>query len=1263
MDPADLNDGVEQAPPPVLTIPQSRMQRITATFVNPIRKALGYKDEEPVEPQRQIDPAHGSYTAFAKLLRSPPINDRDKRHVFFAAMKSMTALPEDSPMRAKFNKTFIDIVNNQKRPAPRYLRSPAYHASVTPQPYARSADPSSVSHSLPDAASVFDGLLKAHTFSEHPNAISGMVPAFLAIVSLCLFRTKEDDPEFNDTSPYLDLSPLYGSKPEDEDLVRQKDGRGMLWPDCFFEDRLMFLTPAAQALLIVWNRNHNSIANRLLLEGGFPLPTEDSFSQQKLKEQDDKIFRTARLINCAMFKKVIVEDVLKGLLGLPSVGSTLNLDLLETTRSDDKPPKVNAPEHRSCIEFSLIYHWSFLSSVGDIEWMKGVMEQTFGSKDIADLTLDDYDNAVRNYKTEVDSNRRRRNLPGLLRGDDGLFDDNELAKPGLQAEDSSPGTGFGLGYTTTFGLLVDLVGAIRADPCNSEYTREVLTEWGYNECFGKSDIGSFGALLPKVLSRTLPQNYPYDNTYTLFPFTAQGPGQNALKVLNEQYNRARPCGTKILKTKGAISQVLNNPENYASCYSHNLKALLGGYGFLLGFDTKKLHDADELMILHALLPDKGILSKYAEYFARTADELILAKEGSVDREGSVDVVKDVIEATCSRWICNAMASHSFNWYPPFLIPPYSTMYEQKIPQAQAKYSRHFESYMREYCPPATRHNEAQTLGFPSYVFEFNEPDQAWTARARALKKSRRLMDDIAKTVEKTLATSEETLSERIARVYKEASGLPVGKLSPTPFLSRLAMKHRDTLRHFAGWDAIRNTADLKMLELFRDECWKPLPETQTLSHRDQLRRSLRLRELEEKFRSTRIAANILGLCIMSVMMTEVCARAVEFYLIHGGRDEKEEIIRISKAEPTSDNNRKIMGFIREAQRLALPPGLFRVARGLPDGGETIAQGDGYPEVVVYNGDRVFANFAAQLVATNDMRINPHRPNPYIHGLGFHKCPAISLVDGVLPELFKAIFRMENLRVGEGGRLTGGGTGGKQRSLVRRGTPLRSLIVKFDGVYKPPIRWKEPQSMREKSEWWQHIVHRIKLTLKVVVILFIILGVSILFMKVTPAVPQVHMPSLPRLRMPSIHMPNWFERTPQDAVCRQPLTAFDPWHAETIRPGPDGKPRPIEYTYKSRRPHRLSVVDIDKRDMQLELFVDGQSRGVTTEFTLDKAVDCGEDLRRCLQERFSAGVIEIPPGKHTVKIAWAGKEFVEGTRDIDWGADRVRRFEMLREDCS
>jgi len=46
--------------------------------------------------------------------------------------------------------------------------------------------------------------------------------------------------------------------------LRRLDGTGMMWNDVFAEDRLLFLPPISCALLVLFCRNHNYIAEKLL---------------------------------------------------------------------------------------------------------------------------------------------------------------------------------------------------------------------------------------------------------------------------------------------------------------------------------------------------------------------------------------------------------------------------------------------------------------------------------------------------------------------------------------------------------------------------------------------------------------------------------------------------------------------------------------------------------------------------------------------------------------------------------------------------------------------------------------------------------------------------------------------------------------------------------------------------------------------------------------------------------------------------------------
>ena len=92
---------------------------------------------------------------------------------------------------------------------------------------------------------------------------------------LSLSRTSYAYPSYNETSAYLDLSPLYGVDEIESKEVRVVDGRGMLAPDCFFEDRVIYLSPAVSVLLILLNRNHNvrfPLSRRRNLNSFSPLP-------------------------------------------------------------------------------------------------------------------------------------------------------------------------------------------------------------------------------------------------------------------------------------------------------------------------------------------------------------------------------------------------------------------------------------------------------------------------------------------------------------------------------------------------------------------------------------------------------------------------------------------------------------------------------------------------------------------------------------------------------------------------------------------------------------------------------------------------------------------------------------------------------------------------------------------------------------------------------------------------------------------------------
>jgi len=123
-----------------------------------------------------------------------------------------------------------------------------------------------------------------------------------------------------------------------------------------------------------------------------------------------------------------------------------------------------------------------------------------------------------------------------------------------------------------------------------------------------------------------------------------------------------------------------------------------------------------------------------------------------------------------------------------------------------------------------------------------------------------------------------------------------------------------------------------------------------------------------------------------------------------------------------------------------------------------------------------------------------------------------------------------------------------------------------------------------------------------------------------------------------------------------------WEAAVMAAGQQGVPE-LNYTSNNSTAHRLSVYDVDKRDMRMAIYVDDILRGLTTDFDLDLEEDCGLDVYVCARKNFSAGWLVVPAGKHQVSIQWNGKEFVNGTHEPDLGKNTSRRLFWERADCA
>ncbi|KAJ7803765.1 heme peroxidase [Mycena olivaceomarginata] len=521
--------------------------------------------------------------------------------------------------------------------------------------------------SLPDPGVIFDTLMKARDRKDHPGGNSSLTFAFATLVIHSLFRSDLTDWNVNATSSYLDLSPYQAT----QDLVRNKtEGRGLLYPDSFSEERLIFLPPAASALLVILNRNHNINERGRWTD---PPPTDEKLRAQ----QDEEIFQTARLVNCGHFMGLIMSDYVAGFLGL-SEGNAWNMNAFD-------PIKTKDGNHCS-VEFN----WHPTLSAADQQWTEDVFNR---------LTIQDFGAAFGQTFAAIDPNPSNRTFGGLERGPDGKFSDDDIAKilldatespagayrargtpgvlrvieimgilqarqwgvctmnefrqflglkqfenfeewnpdpaiaarrlyghidnlelyAGLQCEETlplSPGLRFASGYT----VLGDAIALVRGDRFyTTDFTPANLTVWGYNDCERDPNNGGF------LLMRHLPRHYPYNSVYGCFPFfTPQKMKDSLTKARYRRQLHLRPPGVpapqpKVLSTFTGIKYV----------------RLGNGYGFMLCFDQSAKHD-----------PDRA-LGQYRNWYRDSVTQLIKERSWKYDGVAGnyVDIVKSVINVT------------------------------------------------------------------------------------------------------------------------------------------------------------------------------------------------------------------------------------------------------------------------------------------------------------------------------------------------------------------------------------------------------------------------------------------------------------------------------------------------------------------------------------------------------------------------------------------------------------------------------------------
>jgi len=174
---------------------------------------------------------------------------------------------------------------------------------------------------LPSPSDIFDLLLCRKKFIPNETNINVLGFYMATLVSHELFYSDSANPLINTTSSYFDLSTVYGRNEKEQKLIRTFD-KGMIKPDCFSDMRLTMQPAGLIALLVIFSRNHNFIVKKLLEKNENKRFNYEGIS---LKQQDEDLFQTARVINSCCAINIILKDYLNTFLGIPD-GSKFSID-------------------------------------------------------------------------------------------------------------------------------------------------------------------------------------------------------------------------------------------------------------------------------------------------------------------------------------------------------------------------------------------------------------------------------------------------------------------------------------------------------------------------------------------------------------------------------------------------------------------------------------------------------------------------------------------------------------------------------------------------------------------------------------------------------------------------------------------------------------------------------------------------------------------------------------------------------------------------
>ncbi|PHH62041.1 hypothetical protein CDD81_7597 [Ophiocordyceps australis] len=334
-------------------------------------------------------------------------------------------------------------------------------------PYSRTVKPGKHNHgALPDPELVYESVMARDGFKKNPNNVSSILWYWATIIIHDLFNTNLQDGNINESSSYLDLSPLYGSTQEAIDSIRTfKDGK--IKADTFADRRLIGNPPGVCILLIMFNRFHNHIAESLAAineNNRFPKPGSE-LSQDEAAgawaKYDEELFQTARLVTSGLYINITLIDYVRNIINLNRVDTEWTLDPRQEMGVSVGTSKgaESGVGNAVSAEFNLCYRWHSCISEMDEVWIQDFYRELLGD-DYGELGLPALMAAAKRFEMSVAADPAQRTFSGLKRQGDGRFSDDELAEL-LATAIEQPGGAFGARNVPRIMKPVEMLGILR----------------------------------------------------------------------------------------------------------------------------------------------------------------------------------------------------------------------------------------------------------------------------------------------------------------------------------------------------------------------------------------------------------------------------------------------------------------------------------------------------------------------------------------------------------------------------------------------------------------------------------------------------------------------------------------------------------------------------------------------------------------------------------------------------------------------------------